>query len=427
MKRTLQIDRYQLRQVMDDFSAAVEDKNSIYYEQRIPYSTWKLLKKASNWEGLISVKYTDNNKELNFSNGKENVAIVDNYESFPFMDFFYEVYKYKWKRETDIIDDLLKTAEVDLTLNQAIDQVIKSSSISLSPDSTSGTISTSYLNDHQIYDTSTFDANQTYDTYSYANTNNWLSVSNSGASTTAIVDDFDQLTNRVTALETKINSNERKEPNTMNMFSALNLDFGPVASNIIRISPFGLAIKTANREWHTYDATNQKIVDVSDFSFSLGDTPILYKMPVAPAAVAVGDLILHNGVPVYVIDFEDAANKAAGIIVIDTDSNERKTILPVCNVFNFNFVTKVVSLFNFGAGANSLFGTPSADQPFGNILPMMMMSEMFGKDSKSGDKTDIFTMMMMSQMFAGGANPFANMFSGLTAPLAPAVGGPQDV
>ena len=408
MIRTLQIDRYQLRQVMDDFAANVEDKNSIYYNQKIPYSSWKLLKKASNWEGLISVKYTD--KELNFSNGKETVTLVDDFESFPFMDFFYNAYKYKWKREKDIIDDLLKTAEVDLTLNQAIDQVIKSSGTLLSSDSTSGTISASYLNDHQIYDT-------------YTTTDNWHYLSGSGLSTaTTITNDFDNLTNRVTALETKINSNERKESNTMNMFSALNLDFGPVASNIIRISPFGLAIKTANREWHTYDATNQKIVDVSDFSFSLGDTPILYKMPVAPAAVAVGDLILHNGVPVYVIDFEDTANKAAGIIVIDTDSNERKTILPVCNVFNFNFITKVVSLFNFGTGANSLFGTPSADQPFGNILPMMMMSEMFGKDSKSGDKTDIFTMMMMSQMFAGGTNPFANMFGGFAA-----VGGPQDV
>ena len=421
MTRTLQIDRYQLRQVMDDFSAAVEDENSIYYEQRIPYSTWKLLKKVSNWEGLISVEYTD--KEFNFSNGKETVTLADDYESFPFIDFFYNAYKYKWKRETDIIDDLLKTAEVDLTLNQAIDQVIKSSGTLLSADSTSGTISSSYLSDHQIYNTSTFGDYQTANTSTYTKYN----LAGSGLSTVATTDDLSQLTNRVTALESKINSNERKEPNTMNMFSALNLDFGPVASNIIRISPFGLAIKTANREWHTYDAANQKIVDVSDFSFSLGDTPILYKMPVAPAAVAVGDLILHNGVPVYVIDFENAANKAAGIIVIDTDSNERKTILPVCNVFNFNFITKVVSLFNFGTGANSLFGTPSADQPFGNILPMMMMSEMFGKDSKSGDKTDIFTMMMMSQMFAGGANPFANMFSGLTAPSAPAAGGPQDV
>ena len=418
MIRTLQIDRYQLRQVMDDFATAVdEDEKSIYYDQRIPYSSWKLLKKVSNWEGLISVKYTD--KELNFSNGKETVTLVDDFESFPFMDFFYNAFKYKWKREKDVIDDLLKTAEVDLTLDQVI-ETVKVSGPSLSADSISGTISSSspYLNSHQIYDTST--------STSYSTTTTWPSYSY-GLSTVATTDDLSQLTNRVTALETKINSNERKEPNTMNMFSALNLDFGHVASNIIRISPFGLAIKTANREWHTYDAANQKIVDVSDFSFSLGDTPILYKMPVAPAAVAIGDLILHNGVPVYVIDFENAANKAAGIIVIDTDSNERKTILPVCNVFNFNFITKVVSLFNFGTGANSLFGTPSADQPFGNILPMMMMSEMFGKDSKSGDKTDIFTMMMMSQMFAGGANPFANMFSGLTAPSAPAAGGPQDV
>ena len=400
---------------MDDFATAVdEDENSIYYDQRIPYSSWKLLKKVSNWEGLISVKYTD--KELNFSNGKETITLVDDFESFPFIDFFYNTFKYKWKREKDIIDDLMKTAEVDLTLNQAIDQVVKSSSITLSSDSISGTISSSYLNDHQIYDTST----------NTTNTMTWPSY-NYGLSTTVQMDDLSQIKDRLNIIETKINSNERKEPNTMNMFSALNLDFGPVASNVIRISPFGLAIKTANREWHTYDAANQKIVDVSDFSFSLGDTPILYKMPVAPAAVAVGDLILHNGTPVYVIDFENAANKAAGIIVIDTDSNERKTILPVCNVFNFNFITKVVSLFNFGTGANSLFGTPSAEQPFGNILPVMMMSEMFGKDSKSGDKTDIFTMMMMSQMFSGGANPFANMFSGLTAPSTPAAGGPQDV
>lgn len=413
MIRTLQIDRYQLRQVMDDFAAMVEDKNSTYYNQRIPYSSWKLLKKVSNWEGLISVEYTD--KELNFSNGKETVTLVDDFESFPFMDFFYNTYKYKWKREKDIIDDLLKTAEVDLTLNQAIDQVIKSSGTLLSSDSTSGTISASYLNDHQIYDT-------------YTKTDTWHSLSGSGLSTaTTITNDFDNLTNRVTALETKINSNERKELNTMNMFSALNLDFGPLKSNFAKISLFGIAIKTPTGEWHTYDAKNQKIVDVSDFTFSLDDAPVLYKMPVAPAAVAIGDLIIHNGLPMYVIDFEDKSNKAAGIVVIDTRSNERKTILPVCNVFNFNFVTKVVSLFNFGTGTDSLFGTPSADQPFGNIFPMMMMSEMFGKDSKSGDKTDIFTMMMMSQMFAGGANPFANMFSGLTAPSTPAAGGPQDV
>ena len=405
MTKTLQIDKYQLCQLMDEFTATVEDENSIYYNLKIPYSSWTLLKKVSNWKGLISVEYTD--KELNFSNNKETVTLVNNSENFPFIDFFYGDDRYTWKcKKTDIVDNPIKTAEGDLTLSQ---KAIKSSSTLLSSDSTSGTISLSYLNDPQIYNTFTNTSTLSY------------------LSETVTTNDLSQLKDRIDIVETKINSNERKEPNTMDMFSALNLDFGPVASNIIRISPFGLAIKTANREWHTYDAANQKIIDVSDFSFSLGDAHILYKMPVAPAAVAVGDLILHNGVPVYVIDFEDESNKAAGIIVIDTDSNERKTILPVCNVFNFNFITKVVSLFNFGTGANSLFGTPSADQPFGNILPMMMMSEMFGKDSKSGDKTDIFTIMMMSQMFAGGANPFENMFSGLTIPsTTPAAGKPKN-
>ena len=404
MTRTLQIDKYQFQEAMDDFTAAVENKNFM----KIPYSSWTLLKKVSNWEGLISVEYTC--KELNFSNNKETVTLEDNYENFPFIDFFCGYCKYTWKhKKTDITDNPIKTAEVDST-----QKAIKSSSTLLSSDSTSGTVSLSFLNDPPIYNTST-------------NTNNSSYFSDSGLLRTVTTNDLSQLKDRIDIVETKINSNERKESNTMNMFSALNLDFGPVASNTIRISPFGLAIKTANREWHTYDAANQKIVDVSDFSFSLGDTPILYKMPVAPVAVAVGDLILHNGVPVYVIDFEDESNKAAGIIVIDTDSNERKTILPVCNVFNFNFITKVVSLFNFGTGANSIFGTPSADQPFGNILPMMMMSEMFGKDSKSGDKTDIFTIMMMSQMFAGGANPFENMFSGLTIPsTTPAAGKPKN-
>ena len=82
---------------MDDFTLAVEDKNSIYYEQRIPYSSWKLLKKVSNWEGTIFVKYTD--KELIFSTVKEEdvITLTDNYDSFPFIDFFYNLYKYQWK------------------------------------------------------------------------------------------------------------------------------------------------------------------------------------------------------------------------------------------------------------------------------------------------------------------------------------------
>ena len=61
MTRTLQIDKYQFQEAMDNFTTAVKNKNF----KKIPYSSWTLLKKVSNWEGLISIEYTD--KELDIS------------------------------------------------------------------------------------------------------------------------------------------------------------------------------------------------------------------------------------------------------------------------------------------------------------------------------------------------------------------------
>jgi hypothetical protein len=94
-------------------------------------------------------------------------------------------------------------------------------------------------------------------------------------------------------------------------------------------------------------------------------------------------------------------------------------------MFNFNFVTKVVSLVDF-TGA-----TASAENPFGNMLPLMLMSEgnndllplMFmsgntgldmsnplmmyalcGKDSKMAD---ILPMVLLSQSMSGAKTPTA--------------------
>lgn len=63
-------------------------------------------------------------------------------------------------------------------------------------------------------------------------------------------------------------------------------------------------------------------------------------------------------------------------------------------MFGFNFVTKVVSLMNFNAAQ------PSAENPFGNLMPFMMMSSVMGDDSDND-----FSKMM------GGSNPFTAMFT----------------
>ena len=80
-----------------------------------------------------------------------------------------------------------------------------------------------------------------------------------------------------------------------------------------------------------------------------------------------------------------------GIHCIDILNSENKVIVPVTNMFGFNFVTKVVSLMNFNAAQ------PSAENPFGNL----MMSSVMGDDSDND-----FSKMMMMSMMMGGSNPF---------------------
>lgn len=146
-----------------------------------------------------------------------------------------------------------------------------------------------------------------------------------------------------------------------NMF---NFDFGPVkASNKIRMSPFGLAIKAEDGVWKSYNAKEDKIVDVNVFTFDA--TKFLYKMPVAIKDVKVGDVVIHNGDPMIVSKVEE---NSASIAVVDVHKGEAKNIMPTYSPFGFDFITKVVSLID-------MTGAASADAPFGNMLPFLMMND----------------------------------------------------
>lgn len=96
--------------------------------------------------------------------------------------------------------------------------------------------------------------------------------------------------------------------------------------------------------------------------------------------------------PMYIQNADDSKN----IQCIDILNSESKVVVPVTNIFGFNFVTKVVSFMNIGAAQ------PSADNPFGNL-----MSSIMGEDSGSDSNSDFSKMMMMM----GGSNPLANMLT----------------
>ena len=117
----------------------------------------------------------------------------------------------------------------------------------------------------------------------------------------------------------------------------------------------------------------------------------MYKMPVPISDIKVGDIVVHNRVPMFVTDILGNGTFA----VVDVRASESKTIIPVRNMFGFNFMTKVVNLFG------NMMGTPSADQPFGNMLPFLMM----GEDKPADDDTLFLFMLMQNQ---SGSNVFNN-------------------
>lgn len=182
-----------------------------------------------------------------------------------------------------------------------------------------------------------------------------------------------------------INDNERKDNDIMNF----NFDFGPLTNNDnVRMSIYGLAVKNSDGVWVSYDKAGKQIIDVDVFNFD--GRRFMYKMPVAVKDVAVGDVVIHKHVPMFVESVKD------GIHVVDVFAGERKEILPTVNMFNLNFVTKIVSFVDFS--------NAKADEnnPFGNMLPFMLLA-----DGANGSKSDIDPLMLMMFMNGGQLGDFS--------------------
>lgn len=174
----------------------------------------------------------------------------------------------------------------------------------------------------------------------------------------------------------------------------MNIDFGP-CGNEVAFSPYGLAIRNSKGEYFTYNPTSKQTIDVTGFTFTFQN--MVYRMPVAASAVKEGDMIIHKHHPMFVSSISEG-----NIEVIDILESEVKTVIPTSNPFGFNFITKIMPIVNFGNTA------PSPDQPFGNLMPMMMASMVFGDN-----EGDMGKMFMLSAMM-GNSNPF-NFLTGDTS------------
>lgn len=186
---------------------------------------------------------------------------------------------------------------------------------------------------------------------------------------------------------------KNEESNTMNAFK---FDFGPVNGNAVRMSMYGLAVKNKANTFVSYDAKSGEIMDVDVLNFDGAN--FLYKMPVAMKDIAIGDVVIHHGAPMFVVG---KSTDGKGLVVIDVIAGERKEVMLAKSPFGFNFATKVVNFLG-----NAFNGSANADNPFGNMWMLMAMSG----DNK--DMNDMLPFMMMAN--GGNVDPNMLMFMAMS-------------
>lgn len=183
-------------------------------------------------------------------------------------------------------------------------------------------------------------------------------------------------------LKTSIN----KENDTMNMNKIFgnNFTFGKLNTNEIKFSPKGLAFRTRENRYNAYSIAEDKSVSMVDVTPMVFDFDFVFAMPVAIKDVKIGDILRHMDMYVVVKDFYDDGTIAA----ICPQTSTEVTVIPMQNMFGFNYVTKIMNMFEGFAA--------SAEQPFGDMnamLPFMLMGD---KTSNGFNMKDFFMLSMMS-------------------------------
>ena len=358
--------REHLREVMDDFSADFKNKK---YSEKIEYELWRKIRNIKT--PIISYNNTVVNIFEGYNHTPENWEKV---ASFKIYDWGFGRFLYDNYFNEEVKNNM---SSISVTNKNA------SNITATATNTTADTTLNGYFNSSGI-DNIKLD--------SYGNVRWSDRTGDDGTyATTSLVNSCDicyhknKCDNCYYAKKANENKNDEGEKTKMKGF---NFNFGPCTNDQVRMSMYGLAIKNASGEWVSYNDGQVVNVDVLNFD----GAKYMFKMPVAVKDIAVGDIVIHNRVPMFVESVEN------GIHVVDIRAGEKKEILPTTNMFGFNFVTKIVSLFN------AFQSSPTPDQPFGNMLPFLMLN---GEDGKTMD-SDTMLMFMMMQNQNGSTNVFAN-------------------
>ena len=190
------------------------------------------------------------------------------------------------------------------------------------------------------------------------------------------------------------NNNNNNNERGNNMFKNVMKDFYCGPATDVKMSIYGPAFRAISeggeRVSETYVAYHKsEYIDVMGGLLDIGNCA--YVMPVAAKAVKKGDFIRYCGGWVRILSIKEDT--------IEGENVNTRTIIkirPTKNMFGFNFYSKLITF--------DIMNGTSEDNPFGNILPMLLLS---GNNSKM---SDILPFMMMTNKDFDMSNPMMMYF-----------------
>lgn len=370
-----------LDDLLNRFQKAVDDGKY----KRIPYTQWKKLKTAdkckakivtdeyTGWQLVQIIRKEDDKIVLEFDAADQSFGeflsteiLIGGIDNMPTRDddILKQIYTWENNKNSNYYDSLLGKIEYD-------------------PGNTATSISSNCTIGYGEQ------TNRTEPTIRLSD----FSQVYSDKTNTSITDTFvtkAELNDALATKEDKKPLNNDKENAKMKGF---NFDFGPCTNNAVKMSLYGLAVKNSTGTWVSYDPKSETIIDVDILNFD--GAKYLYKMPVAIKDIAVGDVVVHMGKPMFVV-----GSTAKSLHVVDPISGERKEIMLTRSPFGFDFATKIVNFLG-----NFMDSAATPDNPFGNMWMLML-----AQGDSNNDLSSVLPFMFMSGNSALNANPMMMYF-----------------
>ena len=352
--------------IQNEFGEEKAHKKGYYFRFRTRQDVFKDEFYGDNSNKLFQIFYKDKNKKPYMLQG--HVDYLNIQEGIMGLDSYIQVFLKDYSVIEDKREEIRQACNLRKEDIEQLEKTLLTNDCILQPltQSTTATITTGGFMDNSVC-TSGFMHDSictAYDTNLYVQSQE-VTIGDKKFKTADLANALDKIVNNNKIASSTTNKEDK------NMFNKMfsKYKFGKLDTKDIAYSMNGIAFRTSDGSYVVYN----KDLTFTNVDNLVMDIPV-FVMPVPLSKIKSGDVIVHYGAGSTVFVIVDSINDT-DIFISDPHTRERKNLIPEKSIFGFDFVAKVMT-------PNTMFAADQSN-PFGNMLPFMLMDEDANTDNLS--------------------------------------------